>query len=95
MTIANRFASLRQLYLAASLILGGQAALHAALRLHFSTPLGPEDLCLYRLLDALANPATATAITAEDVVEDRPLIEILTDWMMSGRCQPNPFRGEA
>jgi hypothetical protein len=93
MTIATRFTSLRQLYLAAGLILGGNTALHAALCLHFSTPLGPEDLCLYRLLDALADPAT-TPITAEDVAEDYQLIELLKDWMMAGRCQPNPFRGE-
>ena len=88
----QRFFALRQLFLAAAPFLGGPDALHAALRLHFSTPAGPEDLCLYRLLDALADPAKP--YDAEDVAEDYQLIQVIGMWLMLGQAQPDPFRHE-
>ena len=90
-----RFHNLRALFLAAAPFLGGPAALHDALRLHFSTPTGPDDLNLYRLLDALADPTKlATATTAEDVAEDEQLIRTIGIWLAVGRCEPNPFIDE-
>jgi hypothetical protein len=68
-TTELRFRALRQLFLAATPFLDG---LHDALRLHFSTPTGPEDLNLYRLLDALADPTNA--VTAEDVAIARQTV---------------------
>ena len=84
-----RFHALRQLCLAATPFLDG---LHDALRLHFSTPTGPEDLNLYRLLDALADPIKA--VTAEDVAEDYQVIRVIGIWLAIGRCEPNPFTDE-
>ena len=87
-----RFRVLHQLYLAAAPILGGTDNLHAALRLHFSTPTGPEDLNLYRLLDALADPSKKVA--PEDEEEDYQIIQTIGAWLMMGECRPDPFRGE-
>jgi hypothetical protein len=86
-----RFHNLRALFLAAAPFLGGSSALHDALRLHFSTPTGPEDLSLYRLLDTLADPTKLAIITAEDITEDEQLIRIIGIWLAVGRCEPNPF----
>ncbi len=88
-TTELRFRALRQLFLAATPFLDG---LHDALRLHFSTPTGPEDLNLYRLLDALADPTKA--VTTEDVVEDYQVIRVIGIWLAIGRCEPNPFTDE-
>lgn len=87
-----RFYLLRQLYLAAAPFLGGPTALHAALRLHFSTPAGPEDLCLYRLLNALADPAKP--YDAEDVAEGYQIIQTIGVWLAMGEPRPDPFRHE-
>jgi hypothetical protein len=86
---ALRFSTLRALFLAAAPYLGGTEALHAALRLHFCTPTGPEDLNLYRLLDALADPTKP--LTEEDTAEDEQLIRTIGIWLTVGRCEPNPF----
>jgi hypothetical protein len=87
-----RFTTLRNLYLAAAPLLGGTIPLHAALRLHFSTPAGPEDLCLYRLLDALADPSKP--YDAEDVAEDYQIIQVIGIWLSMGEPRPNPFSHE-
>jgi hypothetical protein len=87
-----RFLNLRNLYWAAAPFLGGDTALHAALRLHFSTPAGPEDLCLYRLLDALRDPAKP--YDAEDVAEDYQIVQTIGVWLAMGEPRPDPFRHE-